>query len=71
MRRLELAQLLDQRVELGVGNLGCVEDEVLLVVVLDQLAQLLRTLGVLLRRHAAQSTDRVRLSNRTQPVGER
>ena len=40
MLRLELAQLADERVELGVGDLGLVEDEVPLVVVLDQLAQL-------------------------------
>ena len=38
--RLELAQLAHQRVELGVGDLGLVEHEVALVVVLDQLAQL-------------------------------
>ena len=36
----ERAQLPHERVELGVGDLGRVEHEVLLVVVLDQLAQL-------------------------------
>ena len=40
MLGFELAQLAYQRVELGVGELGLVEDEVALVVVLDQLAQL-------------------------------
>ena len=40
MLRLELAQLAHERVELGVGDLGLVEDEVALVVVLDELAQL-------------------------------
>ena len=51
--RFELAQLPDERVELGVGDLGRVEHEVLLVVVLDRLAQLL---DATLRRRA--SVDR-------------
>ena len=41
---LERAQLADERVELGVGHFGFVEHEVALVVVLDQLAELLRPL---------------------------
>src|ERR1700674_4339277 len=39
MLRLELAQLAHDRVELGVGDLGLVEEEIPLVVVLDELAQ--------------------------------
>ena len=65
--RFERAQLAHQRVELRVGDLGRVEHEVLLVVVLDQLAQLCdaqlprRCFGAVLLRagHAAKSTDRV------------
>ena len=45
MLLLERAQLADQRVELRVGDLGRVEHEVLLVVVLDQLAELLHPLA--------------------------
>ena len=40
MLRLERPQLADQRVVLGVGDLGLVELVVALVVVRDQLAQL-------------------------------
>ena len=85
VRALQLAQLLDERVELGVGNLGRVEDEVLLVVVFDQLPQLLHTFGALARsplagtvvggcllraRHAPQSTERVRRRRRSGADGE-
>ena len=42
MLLLDRAQLAHERVELGVGDLGRVEHEVLLVVVLDQRPQLLR-----------------------------
>ena len=46
----ELAQLAHERVELGVGDLGLVEDEVALVVVVDQLAQRLHARGCFLVR---------------------
>ena len=50
MLRLELAQLANQRVELGVGDLGLVEQEVPLVVILDELAQLRDALDDFFRR---------------------
>src|SRR5258708_11160797 len=55
MLRLELAQLANQRVELGVGGLGLVEQEVALVVILDELAQLPYAFGDFLRRTSSGS----------------
>ena len=75
MRLLERPQLADESVELGVGNLGRVEDEVLLVVVLDHLAervdaQLVGALRLVVLRvgHDAKSTDRLRRETRRDPL---